>query len=154
MLLQIFDPDQRFVRILRLVGCDQTVLPQIDCLGVDVRIADSGEVQVKSAGVLKGYYKNTMRIGDETWIGQQSFLHSAGGLDIGALTYVQNRLIAARDAGAAVLLISEDLDEILALSDIVHVMSEGRLSPEFPRGSKTPAELGVWMAGQGFDHAA
>ncbi|WP_068114537.1 ABC transporter ATP-binding protein [Tropicimonas marinistellae] len=76
------------------------------------------------------------------------------GLDIGALTYVQERLIAARDAGAAVLLISEDLDEILALSDVIHVISEGRVSPEFPRGSKTPAELGVWMAGQGFDHAA
>jgi simple sugar transport system ATP-binding protein len=70
------------------------------------------------------------------------------------VTYVQERLIAARDAGAAVLLISEDLDEILALADVVHVMSEGRLSPGFARGSKTPAELGVWMAGQGFEHAA
>ncbi|MAZ21631.1 MAG: sugar ABC transporter ATP-binding protein [Roseovarius sp.] len=76
------------------------------------------------------------------------------GLDIGAVTYVQEQLIAARDAGAAVLLISEDLDEVLALSDVIHVMSEGRLSPEFARGTKTPAELGVWMAGQGFDDAA
>lgn len=79
------------------------------------------------------------------------------GLDIGAVTYVQNRLIEARDAGAAVLLISEDLDEILTLADVIHVISEGRLSPAFPRGSKTPAELGVWMAGQGFgedSHAA
>ena len=76
------------------------------------------------------------------------------GLDIGAVTYVQERLIAARDAGAAVLLISEDLDEILTLSDVIRVISEGRLSPEFARGEKTPAELGQWMAGQGFDHAA
>ena len=76
------------------------------------------------------------------------------GLDIGAVTYVQEQLIAARDAGAAVLLISEDLDEVLALSDVIQVMSEGRLSPEFPRGTKTPADLGQWMAGQGFDHAA
>lgn len=80
------------------------------------------------------------------------------GLDIGAVTYVQNRLIEARDAGAAVLLISEDLDEILTLADVIHVISEGRLSPAFARGTKTPAELGVWMAGQGFeaeaDHAA
>jgi len=72
------------------------------------------------------------------------------GLDIGAVTYVQSRLIAARDAGAAVLLISEDLDEILTLADVIHVISEGRLSPAFARGTKTPAELGVWMAGQGF----
>ncbi len=76
------------------------------------------------------------------------------GLDIGAVTYVQEQLIAARDAGAAVLLISEDLDEVLALSDVIRVMSEGRLSPEFARGSMTPAELGVWMAGQGFEDAA
>ena len=76
------------------------------------------------------------------------------GLDIGALTYVQERLIAARDGGAAVLLISEDLDEIMALSDVIHVISDGRLSPEFPRGSKSPAELGTWMAGQGFSDAA
>jgi simple sugar transport system ATP-binding protein len=79
------------------------------------------------------------------------------GLDIGAVTFVHNRLIAARDAGAAVLLISEDLDEVIALSDVIHVIYEGRLSPAFPRGSKTPAELGVWMAGQGFEgdaHAA
>ncbi len=76
------------------------------------------------------------------------------GLDIGALTYVQEQLIAARDAGAAVLLISEDLDEILALSDVIHVMSEGRISPEFPRGTKTAVELGVWMAGHGFEDAA
>jgi len=76
------------------------------------------------------------------------------GLDIGAVTYVQKQLIAARDGGAAVLLISEDLDEILTLSDVIRVISDGRLSPEFGRGEKTPAELGQWMAGQGFDHAA
>jgi general nucleoside transport system ATP-binding protein len=79
------------------------------------------------------------------------------GLDVGAVTFVHSRLIAARDAGAAVLLISEDLDEILALSDVIHVIYEGRLSPAFARGSKSPAELGVWMAGQGFErppHAA
>ncbi|MDG1458905.1 MAG: ABC transporter ATP-binding protein [Pseudoprimorskyibacter sp.] len=76
------------------------------------------------------------------------------GLDIGAVTYVQNRLIAARDAGAAILLISEDLDEILSLADVIRVMSDGRLSPEFARGSITPIELGKWMAGEGFDHAA
>ncbi len=76
------------------------------------------------------------------------------GLDIGAVTFVQERLIAARDAGAAILLISEDLDEILGLADVIRVMSEGRLSPEFPEGSMTATELGRWMAGEGFDRAA
>jgi acetyltransferase-like isoleucine patch superfamily enzyme len=41
-------------------------------------------VYVGHQAILKGYYKNTMRIGDETWIGQQAFFHSAGGIDIGA----------------------------------------------------------------------
>ncbi|MCB2115159.1 MAG: ABC transporter ATP-binding protein [Rhodobacteraceae bacterium] len=76
------------------------------------------------------------------------------GLDIGAVTFVQNRLIAARDEGAAVLLISEDLDEVMALSDVIHVIYEGRLSPAFPRGTMTPAGLGQWMAGHGFGGGA
>ncbi|MEP0207400.1 MAG: ABC transporter ATP-binding protein [Paracoccaceae bacterium] len=73
------------------------------------------------------------------------------GLDIGAVNYVHGRLAQARDAGAAVLLISEDLDEIMALSDVIHVISEGRLSPAFPRGTMQPDALGAWMAGDGFE---
>lgn len=73
------------------------------------------------------------------------------GLDIGAVNYVHSQLLAARDRGAAVLLISEDLDEIMSLSDVIHVIAGGRLSPGFDRGTMTPAELGIWMAGQGFD---
>ncbi|MFK7869873.1 MAG: ABC transporter ATP-binding protein [Roseobacter sp.] len=73
------------------------------------------------------------------------------GLDIGAVSAVHARLIAARDAGAAVFLVSEDLDEINMLSDVVHVISEGRLSPGFARGSLGVQELGLWMAGQGFE---
>lgn len=76
------------------------------------------------------------------------------GLDVGAIAYVHGRLIAARDTGAAVLLISEDLEEVQSLSDVIHVISEGRLSPGFARGAMSSAELGLWMAGQGFEHAA
>ena len=73
------------------------------------------------------------------------------GLDIGAVNYVHSQLLAARERGAAVLLISEDLDEVMALSDVIHVIADGRLSPEFKRGEMTPAQLGLWMAGQGFE---
>ncbi|WP_380057977.1 ABC transporter ATP-binding protein [Falsihalocynthiibacter sp. SS001] len=73
------------------------------------------------------------------------------GLDIGAVNYVHSQLLAARDRGAAVLLISEDLDEVMALADVIHVIADGRLSPEFKRGEMTPAELGLWMTGQGFE---
>ena len=76
------------------------------------------------------------------------------GLDVGAVAYVHARLLAARARGAAILLISEDLDEVQALSDEIRVISAGRLSPAFPRGSRTQAELGAWMAGHGFEDAA
>ncbi|WP_371171607.1 ABC transporter ATP-binding protein [Aliiroseovarius sp. 2305UL8-7] len=76
------------------------------------------------------------------------------GLDIGAVNYVHSQLLEARDRGAALLLISEDLDEIMSLADVIHVIADGRLSPGFGRGEMTPAELGIWMAGQGFEHEA
>lgn len=75
------------------------------------------------------------------------------GLDVGAISYVHGRLVAARDSGAAILLISEDLDEVMGLSDVIHVISGGRLSPPFPRGTVSQAELGLWMAGHGFETA-
>ncbi|MGD9913890.1 MAG: ABC transporter ATP-binding protein [Rhizobiaceae bacterium] len=75
------------------------------------------------------------------------------GLDVGAVAYVHERLLAARQRGAAILLISEDLDEIFALSDRVAVMSKGRIAGPFPRGTKTAAEIGALMAG-GDAHAA
>jgi len=69
------------------------------------------------------------------------------GLDIGAVAYVQQQLVAARDAGAAVLLISDDLDEVLALGDRVAVMHGGRLGPARPAGAWTREAIGLAMAG-------
>ena len=80
------------------------------------------------------------------------------GLDIGAVTYVHRQLIAARDRGAAILLISEDLDEVQALSDRIVVIHRGSLSSPFARGSLTAMQIGERMAGHGFsteeNHAA
>ncbi len=69
------------------------------------------------------------------------------GLDVGAVAYVHKRLLKARARGAAILLISEDLEEILALSDRVVVMSKGQLSAPSKRGERTVRELGELMAG-------
>ncbi|WP_319529884.1 ABC transporter ATP-binding protein [uncultured Cohaesibacter sp.] len=69
------------------------------------------------------------------------------GLDVGAVTYVHNRLLEARKRGAAILLISEDLDEIRTLSDRIVVISEGQLSSPSARGERSVQELGVLMAG-------
>ena len=69
------------------------------------------------------------------------------GLDIGAVAYVHQQLIAARDAGAAVLVISDDLDEVMALGDRVAVMHAGRLSAPLSAGQWTRQAIGLAMAG-------
>jgi len=70
------------------------------------------------------------------------------GLDIGATEYVHARLLEQRQGGAATLLISEDLDEILALSDRILVIFEGRIMGDVPRAEATPEKLGLLMAGE------
>ncbi|MFZ5885139.1 MAG: ABC transporter ATP-binding protein [Chloroflexota bacterium] len=69
------------------------------------------------------------------------------GLDIGATEYVRAQLLEQRKQGAAILLISEDLDEILALSDRIAVLYEGRIMDVLPRSEATPEKLGLLMAG-------
>ena len=69
------------------------------------------------------------------------------GLDIGAVAFVQQQLIAARDAGAALLLISDDLDEVLTLGDRVAVMHAGHLGPARPAEAWTREAIGLAMAG-------
>ena len=73
------------------------------------------------------------------------------GLDIGAVAYVQDQLIAARDAGAAVLLISDDLDEVLAMGDRIAVMHAGHLSAALPAGQWSRETIGLAMAGASGD---
>ncbi|MBL8334393.1 MAG: ABC transporter ATP-binding protein [Rubrivivax sp.] len=69
------------------------------------------------------------------------------GLDVGAVAYVHQQLLDACAAGSAVLLISEDLDEVFALADRIAVMHHGRLSPARPRADWTLASIGLAMAG-------
>ncbi len=75
------------------------------------------------------------------------------GLDVGAVAYVHRKLLEARARGAAIILISEDLEEILALSDRIMVMSRGKLSAGSARGERTVAQLGELMAGHGMEMA-
>jgi simple sugar transport system ATP-binding protein len=72
----------------------------------------------------------------------------ARGLDVGATAEVHRRLLEARRRGAGILLISEDLDELLSLSDRIAVIARGRLSPAEPVESLTLERLGLLMAGQ------
>lgn len=76
------------------------------------------------------------------------------GLDIGAVAYVHQQLLDACAQGSAVLLISEDLDEIFALADHIAVMHRGRLAPARPTAEWTLPAIGLAMAGGEHAHAA
>jgi simple sugar transport system ATP-binding protein len=69
------------------------------------------------------------------------------GLDIGATEYVRTKLLQQRERGAAVLVLSEDLDEIFALSDRIAVMYEGEIVGILPAKSATREQLGLMMGG-------
>ena len=75
------------------------------------------------------------------------------GLDVGAVAFVHQRLFEVRSSGAAILLISEDLDEVVALSDRLYVISKGRLSAPSARGERTIHQIGELMAGHGLEAA-
>lgn len=72
----------------------------------------------------------------------------ARGLDEGAVAAVHERILEARRQGTATLLISEDLDEVMALSDRIQAIVGGRLSPSIDVKQATPGKLGLMMAGE------
>jgi len=75
------------------------------------------------------------------------------GVDIGATEYIHDRLLEQRERGMAILLISEDLDELRGLSDRIAVMYEGRIIGTVERGGASVEELGFMMAGVPLEEA-
>ena len=69
------------------------------------------------------------------------------GVDVGAAAQIRGELLALRDAGCAVLVVSEELDELFELSDRLVVIARGRLSPSIAARDATVEQIGQWMAG-------
>ena len=69
------------------------------------------------------------------------------GLDVGAIEYIHKQLVAGRDSGKAVLLISLELDEVMNVSDRILVIHEGEIVADLAPGNTTVRELGLYMAG-------
>jgi simple sugar transport system ATP-binding protein len=69
------------------------------------------------------------------------------GLDVGSMEFVHRRIVAERDNGAAVIVVSTELDEVLGLADRIGVMYRGKIIGELPAGAD-PGEIGLLMAGQ------
>lgn len=73
--------------------------------------------------------------------------HPTRGVDIGAIEFIHGEIVKARDQGCAVLLISTELDEIMALSDRIGVIYDGRIIGEMDREEATVEKIGMLMAG-------
>jgi ABC-type uncharacterized transport system ATPase subunit len=69
------------------------------------------------------------------------------GVDVGASAQIRGAILALRDAGCAVLVVSEELDELFEISDRLQVIAKGKLSPSIQRADATVAQIGEWMSG-------
>ncbi len=69
------------------------------------------------------------------------------GVDVGAAALIRAELLKLRDAGCALLVVSEELDELFAISDRLVVVAQGRLSPALPVSQATIEQVGEWMSG-------
>jgi len=69
------------------------------------------------------------------------------GVDVGASAQIRGEILALRDAGCAVRVVSEELDELFEISDRLHVIAKGRLSPSIERARATVSQIGEWMSG-------
>jgi ABC-type uncharacterized transport system ATPase subunit len=69
------------------------------------------------------------------------------GVDVGASAQIRAALLALRDAGCAVLVVSEELEELFEIADRLYVIAKGRLSPPLPTATATREQIGQWMSG-------
>ncbi|MET0541094.1 MAG: ABC transporter ATP-binding protein, partial [Variovorax sp.] len=69
------------------------------------------------------------------------------GVDVGAAALIRGEILALRDAGCAVLVVSEELDELFEISDRLYVIAKGQLSPSVDRAAATVPQIGEWMSG-------
>jgi simple sugar transport system ATP-binding protein len=69
------------------------------------------------------------------------------GVDVGAAAQIRGEILALRDAGCAVLVVSEELEELFEITDRLHVIAKGRLSPSIDRARATVQLIGEWMSG-------
>jgi simple sugar transport system ATP-binding protein len=141
----------RHYRTAALSGRFALNRPAINDFAVD--LVERGRVQTPSVSspvsILSGGNQQRLVAHREAMLGEKAFVaaHPSRGLDVNATQEVQGALLAARDAGCAVLLISDDLDEILLMSDRIAVMYEGRIQGVMDRTDADRERIGLMMGG-------
>jgi simple sugar transport system ATP-binding protein len=68
-------------------------------------------------------------------------------VDVGAAAQIRGEILALRNAGCAVLVVSEELEELFQICDRLHVLAKGRLSPDVPTAQASIEQIGEWMSG-------
>lgn len=101
------------------------------------------------AGAMSGGNLQKFIIGREIMLNPQVMLVSqpTWGVDIGAATAIRRRLLDMRDAGTAILVISEELEELFEICDVLHVLHEGKLSAPLDSATTTAQDIGALMMG-------
>jgi len=109
-----------------------------------------------AAGSLSGGNLQKFIVGREIALGPQVmiFAQPTWGVDIGAAMQIRQAIIDMRDQGVAVLVLSEELDELFMLSDRIAVLADGRLSRAVPAASTSIDQIGAWMSGDFGDGGA
>lgn len=135
----------------------------IDRVAIDRRAADIiARFDVRTAGThaeagsLSGGNLQKFIVGRELYEKPNLLIaaHPTWGVDVGAATLIREEMLALRDRGGAVLLFSEELDELFLLADRIAVMFQGMLSLPAPTATLTPESVGLLMGGAGFDGGA
>ena len=145
IVLQAFQDDRfqhmGFIKRAAVREYAQTIIDQYD-----VR---SGQGPVTTARSMSGGNQQKAIIGRELDRGNPLLIavQPTRGLDVGAIEYIHGQLVAQRDEGKAVLLVSLELDEVMNLSDRILVMYEGEIVGELDPKQTTVQELGLYMAG-------
>ncbi|MGN1164481.1 MAG: heme ABC transporter ATP-binding protein, partial [Candidatus Ornithospirochaeta sp.] len=109
----------------------------------------SGQGSETPAGSLSGGNQQKVIVAREISLSPKVLLvaQPTRGLDVGAIEYIRKRLVAERDKGKAILLVSFELDEIMNLCDRIAAISKGQIVGIFNEGEKTSSEIGLMMAG-------
>jgi ABC-type uncharacterized transport system ATPase subunit len=117
----------------------------IDAFNIPVRKPSSRVADLSGGGLQRVLLARELSEAPDLIIAAQP----TRGLDVASAAMVRGQLVGHRDRGAGVMLISEDLDEVLDLSDRVLVLFKGAVVGEYSRGKQNRAEIGLRMGGAG-----
>ncbi|MBQ0071525.1 MAG: ABC transporter ATP-binding protein, partial [Spirochaetales bacterium] len=109
----------------------------------------SGQGSITPCGALSGGNQQKVIVAREISLSPDALLvaQPTRGLDVGAIEYIRKRIVAERDKGKAILLVSFELDEIMNLCDRIAAISKGQIVGIFNEGEKSAGEIGLMMAG-------